>query len=199
MITTRIDLLRHGEVQGGAYFRGSTDDPLTLLGWQQMHQTVSERHDWDVIISSPLSRCLDFAKQMSEQRQLPLTVFPEISEINFGHWEGKTADEIEQAEPGALERFYSDPDEYAPANGENFNAFSERISSAWHKLCDDNRGRRPLVITHAGMIRMVFSQVLEISIVNSFRIQVNHASLTRFQHIYTDSSGYYQLLFHKNP
>lgn len=196
MITTRIDLLRHGEAQGGTYFRGSTDDPLTPFGWQQMHQAISERHNWDIIISSPLSRCLDFARQISDQRQLPLTVFPEISEIDFGDWEGKTADEIEQVEPGVLERFYSDPDKYTPIKGEKFKAFSERISFAWRKLTEQNRGFRVLVITHAGMIRMVFSQVLGISIENSFRIQVGHASLTRFQHINTDSSGYYQLLFH---
>jgi broad specificity phosphatase PhoE len=39
----QIDLLRHGETQGGSRFRGRTDDPLTPLGWRQMWVAVSRR------------------------------------------------------------------------------------------------------------------------------------------------------------
>ncbi|PKL97114.1 MAG: histidine phosphatase family protein, partial [Gammaproteobacteria bacterium HGW-Gammaproteobacteria-9] len=35
-MTTRIDLLRHGETEQGGGFRGSLDDALTERGWQQM-------------------------------------------------------------------------------------------------------------------------------------------------------------------
>ena len=31
-----LDLLRHGETELGGGFRGSLDDLLTPLGWQQM-------------------------------------------------------------------------------------------------------------------------------------------------------------------
>ncbi len=37
---TRIDLLRHGETQGGSRFRGRGDDPLTEQGWAQMWSAV---------------------------------------------------------------------------------------------------------------------------------------------------------------
>ena len=47
MLTT-IDFMRHGEVAGGSYYRGRTDDPLTKRGWQQMYQTVASR-SWDQI------------------------------------------------------------------------------------------------------------------------------------------------------
>ena len=43
---TIIDLIRHGEPEGGRAFRGhSIDDPLSEKGWQQM---------WDVLAKSPL-------------------------------------------------------------------------------------------------------------------------------------------------
>ncbi len=56
-MNTTIDFLRHGEVAGGSYYRGSTNDPLTPKGWQQMNQAIANRQ-WDHIISSPLNRCL---------------------------------------------------------------------------------------------------------------------------------------------
>lgn len=57
--TFTVDLLRHGEVQGGSCFRGRTDDPLTAPGWQQMQQ-ASASHDWDIIICLPLSPMFGF-------------------------------------------------------------------------------------------------------------------------------------------
>jgi broad specificity phosphatase PhoE len=36
VLTTFVDLLRHGETEGGPRFRGSTDDALTPAGLAQM-------------------------------------------------------------------------------------------------------------------------------------------------------------------
>ncbi|MCK5872281.1 MAG: histidine phosphatase family protein, partial [Methylococcales bacterium] len=106
MITTQIDLLRHGEPHGGQYYRGITDDALTKKGWQQMQQRTQTIVDWELIISSPLQRCLNFAKQLSQQRKLPLKINAGFQEINFGDWEAKTADEINQQWPAHLMKFY---------------------------------------------------------------------------------------------
>ena len=64
---TRFDILRHGEPDGEDCFRGSgVDHPLTRLGWSQMQAAIAQDTQWDLIISSSLSRCLDFAKKLSE-------------------------------------------------------------------------------------------------------------------------------------
>ena len=44
---TTIDLIRHGEPVGGKKFRGSTDDPLSELGWQQMTAAVASTTEWE--------------------------------------------------------------------------------------------------------------------------------------------------------
>ena len=58
---TVVDLLRHGEPDGGQKFRGSVDDPLNVRGWEQMRTAVGNYREWEVIISSPLIRCAAFA------------------------------------------------------------------------------------------------------------------------------------------
>jgi hypothetical protein len=65
---TYIDLLRHGEVEGGVRFRGSTDHPLTAEGWAQMWAAVGTDIHWDRIVTSPLTRCADFARALSRYR-----------------------------------------------------------------------------------------------------------------------------------
>ena len=129
---TTVDFLRHGDVVGDAYYRGSTDDPLTKLGWQQLSNTVGEQQ-WDHIISSPLRRCLDFAQHLSKHSNTSISIDSNWQEISFGEWEGKTAEQINQAFPGALTQFYQDPLNNTPEKAESLMTFQSRVNLAWIK------------------------------------------------------------------
>ncbi len=63
-----IDLIRHGEPQGGMRYRGQLDDPLSELGWQQMRNATANVQPWEHIVSSTLSRCADFAKELADKQ-----------------------------------------------------------------------------------------------------------------------------------
>ena len=196
MHPTTIDLLRHGEVQGGACFRGSQDDPLSDTGWRQMQQQT--RHiDWDMIISSPLQRCQNFAQELSRQQQIPLHIEAGLQEIDFGIWEGKTAAEIELAFPGQLQHYYDDPTHCPPACGESFSAFKKRVLQSWESLLKTCSQQHILIITHAGVIRLLFSHILGLEYQQSFQIDIPTACLSRFSCFHTDKVPYIQLNFHQ--
>jgi len=94
---THIALLRHGETQGGSQFRGTSDDPLTETGWEQMWAAVEQPDrawDWDGIIASPLARCADFARALSQQKDILLSLDSRLAELDFGAWEGQTAADL---------------------------------------------------------------------------------------------------------
>lgn len=63
--TTTVDLLRHGEPVGGRKYRGQTDDALSETGWAQMRAAVDGHRPWDVIVSSTLLRCIEFARELA--------------------------------------------------------------------------------------------------------------------------------------
>ncbi len=199
MSVTTIDLLRHGEAQGGNYYRGITDDPLTEIGWKQMLQALPLDSSLDLIITSPLQRCHAFASELSKQKASRLEINPGFQELNFGRWEGKTAAEITHTDPDALLNFYEDPEANPPPDSEKLNFFRERIRSCWHKTVQEHPDKHLLIITHAGVIRMLFSLLLDIPLCNTFRIQVNHACKTRFQCFHSETEKHYQLVFHHNP
>ncbi len=94
------------------------DDPLSECGWEQMRTAVGEHHPWDVIVSSPLRRCAAFARELAERHGLPLETEPEFREISFGAWEGRTTTEIDAVTSDAQRRFWSDPLNYPPPDGE---------------------------------------------------------------------------------
>ncbi|MCF7969759.1 MAG: alpha-ribazole phosphatase family protein [Methylococcaceae bacterium] len=191
---TNIDLLRHGEVLGGSCYRGITDDPLTAKGWQQMQDKLNGDTHWDVIISSPLSRCYQFATALTSKLQQPLISEPAFQEIDFGDWEGKTA---EQIEPQLLSQFYADPVNFSPPNGEHFNDFQQRILVAWQALLEELQGNRILLISHAGVIRIILAHSLGLDIQHSFRLKIDHACLSSLEHFHSpEIESFYQLTKH---
>lgn len=196
LIRTSVDFLRHGQAQGGNYFRGVTDDPLSELGWQQMFQQCSGKR-WDVIIASPLRRCASFAAAWSQEHRTQLVVMPEWREMDFGEWEGQTAEQISNRQPEALARFYENPAEFSSPHAEAYSEFVARIQQAWQQLLAEFAGRHILVVTHAGVIRALFSSLLAISPRQSMQIEIPHACMTRFT-CFDDAAGrFVQLNFHK--
>ena len=52
---TIIDLLRHGEPDGGQKFRGAVDDPLSPHGWEQMRSAVGDCRNMKDPRSGPIA------------------------------------------------------------------------------------------------------------------------------------------------
>ena len=164
-----------------------------------MAQAVAHLDSLDIIISSPLSRCLSFAGDFASSRNVPLEIIDDFAEINFGDWEQKTADEISQTDSEVLMRYYQDPTFRPPGNGESQDDFSRRIIPAWQSLLNKYSRQHILLITHAGVIRMIFSHALGIPLANTFNIQINHACLSRFNCFHSDTENIIQLCSHNYP
>ena len=195
-ITTLVDLMRHGEPVGGSRYRGQIDDPLSSTGWAQMRAAVGQHRPWDVILSSPLSRCLDFAQELAANSRLPLEIDERLMEIGFGVWQGKTHDEVTQFDPGLQQRFYRDPMSHRPEGAEGLGDFRLRVLSAWNDILNRHAGRHILIVCHAGVIRMVLAHILDIPLSNLFRIKVGNASLTRIECAEQGEEFLGQLVFH---
>lgn len=195
-ITTLVDLMRHGEPVGGSRYRGQMDDPLSSTGWAQMRAAVGQHRPWEVILSSPLSRCLDFAQELAANAGLPLEIDERLMEIGFGVWQGKTREEITQYDPGLLQRFYRDPMTHRPEDAEGLAEFRSRVVSAWNDILNRHAGRHILIVCHAGVIRMALAHILDIPLSNLFRIKVGNASLTRIECAEQGEEFLGQLVFH---
>ncbi len=181
MTGTRIDLLRHGETEGGERYRGSTDDVLSARGWEQMRAAVGEACPWTGIISSPLKRCAEFAAELAQRHALPVEFDARLREIHFGAWEGKTATELLASHPEHIARFWKDPALNPPPGGEALASFEARVLAAWHEHRARQIGRQVLIITHGGPIRAIVGHMQGLSWPDRFEIEVPHASIRRVQ------------------
>lgn len=174
----RVDLLRHGSVVGGDCLRGWQDDPLNEHGWRQMRATVGEHARWQRIVSSPLRRCSAFAQSLAERDGITLETDPRWRELGFGDWEGRTVLDLQASEPQALQAFWDNPNDHPPPGGESLTSLQQRSAAAWDALCAALAdGSRTLLVTHAGVIRVLLCRLLKMPIEQQFRFEIPHAAL----------------------
>ena len=175
---TYVDLLRHGETVGGTCFRGSTDDPLTELGWRQLWETIEKNEScWDRIITSPLIRCADFSKYLGQKLSIPVTHDEQFKEMHFGAWEGCSANDLMTIDADALSQFWNDPVSYTPPQAEPLLDFERRVMSGWQNILSRYSGERILLITHGGVIRLLLCHIHQRPLQRILEVEVGHASM----------------------
>jgi alpha-ribazole phosphatase len=196
-----IDLMRHGAVTGDAGLYGRTDIALSESGWQQMQQAVNIDLQYQQIISSPLQRCRFFAEAYSEKHNLNLHIEPLLQEMNFGLWDGHSFDQLQHCWID-LEKFWQNPVQVIPPDGEALVDFYARTRAAWNGLLQICRGTQTLVVAHAGVIRMILAQLLHVDWQSAEfyqRLRIDYGSITRIHVLYTEDNVYPQIRFIGRP
>lgn len=180
---TIVDLIRHGEPEGGKMIRGQgIDHPLSALGWSQMWRALGDTAPWDQIVSSPLARCREFAVALATRHGLPLVVEPELREIAMGAWEGRRRQELAREEPAVYNAFRRDPVRHRPPDGERLEPFQARIARAYWRQIAAYPGRRLLIVCHSGVSRAIVGELLAAAPLHWYRMQIDYAGLTRIRH-----------------
>ena len=178
---TKIDVIRHGEPEGGRRYRGyGVDDPLTELGWQQMWASVPEQATWQHIISSPLLRCTDFSYALAKKLNIKVTIKDDIKEIGFGDWEGKTPEEIIESDPEAINHFYADPVHNRPNGAEPLDVFSNRVWKTYENIAAEYENQHVLIVAHAGVARAITANILGMSLDDVYsRLRIEYAAIIK--------------------
>lgn len=192
---TTIDLLRHGQVVTPNLFCAPGNEPLGNHGWKQLTLATQHGH-WDMVISSPSRRCHDFARLLAQRLNCPFGVDPRFGEMDFGDWIGKPQTTIWEEYPELMQQLWYQPRRFVAPNGEAMEDFIDRVQQAWEELQAHYAGKNILLLTHAGVIRVVLAKVLDILYQRSLRFEVGYAQITRVR-IYPD--GETSLLGHGLP
>lgn len=178
---TLVDFIRHGMPVGGRRYRGHLDDPLSDEGWRQMWDAVGEHCPWDVIVTSPLTRCAGFARALGERHGCPVEVEDGLKEISFGDWEGRHVRDILAETPEQVEGYWRDPVAHTPPGAESLSAFRDRTVAAWRAVVARHTGRHILIVGHGGLIRTLLTDVLGMPLEAVLRLEVPNAGLTRLR------------------
>jgi len=189
---TQIDLLRHGELETSALFCAKPDEPLSKKGLQDLWD-ATKKGEWDIIISSPHERCQSFAKALSPQKGCELFIEPAFQEMDFGDWTGLPTKTLWEQESTRLKQLWTSPENFVAPSGESMQVFTQRVTQGWKVLLNNHSDKRILLVTHAGVMRAIFTEALHISHQSALSFNIEYAHSSQL-HYYPD--GVYSLRSH---
>lgn len=142
-------LVRHGATEWNEQgrYQGWTDIPLSRKGRRQVRSLRRRigRPTFDGVWSSDLSRTVQTATILGSTP----TTDVRLRELNFGALEGRSWDQLDVGVQEALLEF----NRFAAPDGESMPDLRRRVTS----FLDDLVPGRHLVVSHAGVIRIVLA------------------------------------------
>lgn len=150
-----IHFIRHGaidETLSGKYI-GTTDVPLSDKGRLDLKKLDYEYRypGTQVVFTSPLKRCTETCRILYPE-QNPLSI-ANLSECNFGEWEGKTAEEL-KSDPD-FEKWLAGDNSVKPPRGESNADFTRRICRMFESIVEGlmkTGTTESVIVTHGGVI-----------------------------------------------
>lgn len=195
----KLVLVRHGMAdlpQGRVC--GQSDPPLSALGRLQI-DALLQRHSGPLperVFSSDLARAYDSARMFGELHGLPVHRDARLRELDFGRWEGRSWGELPQSDAECFARWVDDWVGIAPPDGESFADLAVRA----REWLDEQAALWPegtllLVFAHAGVIRALLAQALQMPLREAFALRIDPGRASALQRRY----GRHEVCYVNNP
>ncbi|HEY3632774.1 MAG TPA: bifunctional RNase H/acid phosphatase [Jatrophihabitantaceae bacterium] len=179
---TRLVLVRHAATEHSVHrrFSGRNDLPLSDAGQGQaaaLARRTPTFGDVAAVVSSPLRRARQTAELIADTLGAAMSVHEGLVECDFGVWEGRTLEEVQQDWPGELAAWLTSPDA-APPGGESFDAVAKRVRRARDELIAKNPGATVVIVSHVTPIKTLLRLALDAPISAMSRMYLDPASVS---------------------
>lgn len=161
-------LVRHGKTEYNErrQYCGALDPDLSDLGRQELEgsaiRAYLEEHTPDMVFCSPMQRTLQTAAILLDGRDVPLVAVPELREIDFGDFEGRSYEDMKD-DPAYTA--WLDTNCEGPIPGGDFpDAFRDDVEVCFESLletCRTERVERALVVSHGGVLGTILERFAE--------------------------------------
>ena len=184
---TELILLRHGETEWNRElrFQGQVDVPLNATGHAQA-QRLAQRlagEPIDHLVSSDLSRARQtadpFARQVQASRGIGLDVDAALREQAFGRIDGMRVEDIKRDHADVWAGWTQFQSDYVVPDGESTRQFHTRVMAALWQLVASHPCRTLAVVTHGGVLDMVFRTARGLGLEGPRQSAIPNAGISR--------------------
>jgi broad specificity phosphatase PhoE len=173
---SRLILIRHAEpvedARGLCY--GTLDFGLSPAGLEQAQRLSVPA--CDAVYASPRRRAQETARPLAAALGLDVLVDDDLREIDFGDFEGRRYEEIEQAEPALYRAWMESPTTVRFPNGESYADVRARALAAFGRIRAAHACA--VVVTHGGVIRAGLAAWLEMPDEAIFRLAQDYCGVS---------------------
>ncbi|MEM9786624.1 MAG: histidine phosphatase family protein [Pseudomonadota bacterium] len=147
---THLWWVRHGPTHEKA-FVGWRDVPADLSDQALIDRVAAYLPADAPVVSSDLIRASATADAIAQGRpRLPNDA--NLREFNFGLWDGMHFSDVAARDPDLSRRFWEEPGDLAPPDGESWNAVAARVNRTVDALIALHRPRHLILVAHIGVI-----------------------------------------------
>ena len=173
---TKVLLVRHGHVEGTLpeRFRGRADLALTGEGRRQAEATAQRiQRSWKpaALYSSPLRRCIATGMAIGKPFALTPIALSELSDIDYGQWQGLTSDEVRLRWPEELAQWHGDPDRATIPDGERLQDVLTRVVIALDEVIRRHAAESVVIVGHDSVNRVLLLHILDLPLSRYWRIR----------------------------
>jgi broad specificity phosphatase PhoE len=165
----RLFFLRHGQTamsRANVFCGRRLDPPLTPEGLTMAEEFAAAylEMEWRAIYSSPLDRAIATAAPLAAAVGLPIERRAELAELDYGAWDGMTADEVARTFHIEHERWTADPAWNPPTGGETAVQLAQRMTRAVEEIDATHDDGNVLVVSHKASIRVALCALLGVDV-----------------------------------
>jgi broad specificity phosphatase PhoE len=175
-------LIRHGTTTLNVQnrYRGRRDVPLDAQGYQDAVDAARALSSVGLtaVYAGPLRRTIATAQIIADEARVPdLRILHGLNNVDYGAWEGLTAEEASMFSPADFQLYKTAPERAVCPAGERLTDAQARIVEAIELIGSRHVGETVAAVTHAVMIRLLVARITEIK-GEDWRIPVGRGSLT---------------------
>lgn len=182
---TELTLVRHGETDWNRIrrFQGQLDVPLNELGHLQagrLPQALAGDH-FDLVLASDLARVRATAAPLLAQRGWTAHHDARWREQHYGAFEGQDVATLRREQPELWRRYGEHRADFAPPGGETTRQFYARVHAAVQDVVERHAGLRVLIVTHGGVLDMLWRGVHGLPLDGARRCAIPNAGINRLR------------------
>lgn len=176
-----ILFIRHGQTDWNKNGRimGARPVPLNREGIRQVEEAAKALDSIDIkaVYTSPLKRAVQTARLLARGRSMRVVEAPELSEIDYGDWVGKTFDEVIRYP--AYRLYHTNPARAQAPRGEKMKDVLER-GVRWVETMRQGhrRGGRIMAVSHADVIKVILTHYLNLDLNEMLRMRIDNAAVS---------------------
>jgi broad specificity phosphatase PhoE len=133
----------------------------------------------DRVLASPLVRAHETAEIVATALGVPLALDPDLVELDFGSWEGRSYDEL-VGDP-VYRAFSEDATATSPPGGESVGAAQARALAALGRALAATPGLRVCVVSHGDVLRLVLAAALRLDLREFRRLRVDTCGVSAIE------------------
>jgi probable phosphoglycerate mutase len=182
---TELIFIRHGETDYNRQlrFQGQVDVPLNATGHEQAARLAKRlaANPVDLLLTSDLQRARQTAAPVAGAWQVSPVLAEAFREQSFGIFEGMTIESI-KAQHGELWRHWLEHlADFAIPGGESLAQFHRRVMQGVRELAAAHAGARLAVITHGGVLDMLWRSAHGLPIEGLRRCEIPNTGINRLR------------------